>query len=133
MSDVECERFLMGINLCLCWLKLLQYVQVTEKFTLLVLVLVSMMKKLGGFIMLFFVFVIAFAAFDYIAFGTKGDQIRTFWHSMMNSFYKSMGDVDPSTEEEYHNAYVEPFDLPNILLIIFLLVATHSCRPRWHA
>ena len=69
----------------------------------------------------FFVFIFAFASADYIAFGMQNEGARSFFHSFVNTFYKSMGDVDPG-EEEYQNAYSDPFDYPTIMLIVFLLI-----------
>ena len=66
-------------------------------------------------------FIIAFASAEYMAFGPQNESARSVLHAFVNTFYKSMGDVDPG-EEEYMNAYSDPFDYPTVLLIVFLLI-----------
>ena len=116
------ERILVSWNMLMVWVRvLLPLSKTSANFAMLIHTFLGMCRKLFEFIIFFFVFIVAFASAEYIAFGGVNESARSFFHAFVNTFYKSMGDVDPG-EEEYQNAYSDPFDYPTFMLILFLLI-----------
>ena len=90
----------------------------------------GMMAKLGSFVVILMVVLLAFTSLDFIAFGSARGRSQTFMASLVSRFQGSLGDVDfesaASLDRDWGMAVLIFFIFVAVLLLLNLLIAVMS-------
>ena len=88
------RKRLFAILLFFVWIKILEYIQVRKQFAIAVYVIGAMAYKVLPFLASFFIFLSAFAMYDYVLYGTSSEAVNSLGMSLLNSYKVSLGDID---------------------------------------
>ena len=90
----------------------------------------GMMAKLGSFVVILLVVLLAFTSLDFIAFGSARGRSQTFIASLVSRFQGSLGDVDfesaASLDRDWGTPVLIFFIFVAVLLLLNLLIAVMS-------
>ena len=90
----------------------------------------GMMAKLGSFVVILMVVLLAFTSLDFVAFGSARGRSQSFYASLVSRFQGSLGDVDfesaASLDHEWGMFFLIFFILVSVLLLLNLLIAVMS-------
>ena len=98
-------------------LQMFEYLRIRESFATMFFIIWGMMAKLGSFVVILMVVLLAFTSLDFIAFGSARGRSQTFFASLVSRFQGSLGDVD------FESAASLDRDLGTFVLVFFIFVA----------
>ena len=107
-----------------------EYLRIRESFATMFFIIWGMMAKLGSFVVILMVVLLAFTSLDFIAFGSARGRSQTFLASLVSRFQGSLGDVDfesaASLDRDWGTFVLIFFILVAVLLLLNLLIAVMS-------
>jgi uncharacterized membrane protein YgcG len=107
-----------------------EYLRIRESFATMFFIIWGMMAKLGSFVVILMVVLLAFTSLDFIAFGSARGRSQTFLASLVSRFQGSLGDVDfesaASLDRDWGTFVLVFFILVAVLLLLNLLIAVMS-------
>lgn len=107
-----------------------EYLRIRESFATMFFIIWGMMAKLGSFVVILMVVLLAFTSLDFIAFGSARGRSQTFLASLVSRFQGSLGDVDfegaASLDRDWGTFVLIFFIFVAVLLLLNLLIAVMS-------
>ena len=107
-----------------------EYLRIRESFATMFFIIWGMMIKLGSFIVILLVVLLAFTSLDFVAFGSARIRSQTFSASLASQFQGSLGDVDFESAESLDRGWgtfvLICFIFLAVLLLLNLLIAVMS-------
>ena len=107
-----------------------EYLRIRESFATMFFIIWGMMAKLGSFVVILLVVLLAFTSLDFIAFGSARGRSQTFMGSLISRFQRSLGDVDfesaASMDRNWGMFVLIFFIFVAVLLLLNLLIAVMS-------
>ena len=107
-----------------------EYLRIRESFATMFFIIWGMMAKLGSFVVILMVVLLAFTSLDFIAFGSARGRSQTFMASLISRFQGSLGDVDfesaASLDRDWGTFVLIFFIFVAVLLLLNLLIAVMS-------
>eukprot|EP00924_Labyrinthula_sp_SR-Ha-C_P008079 snap_masked-scaffold_11-processed-gene-2.3-mRNA-1 protein AED:0.87 eAED:0.87 QI:0/-1/0/1/-1/1/1/0/1388 len=88
------RQYFLALLIFFCYIKILEYIQVSSMFAIPVIVIGGMIRELLSFFTIFFLFIVAFGLFQHIVFGLKFSPARTLFVSSVDTFRSSLGEID---------------------------------------
>lgn len=88
------RQHILALLLFMCYIKGLEYMQISENIAIPVIVIEGMLRELVTFFVIFAVFLLAFGLFNYILYGLTYSRASTVVTSFFTSFRSSLGDID---------------------------------------
>jgi len=115
----------------LLWLKTMQYIKITQQFALMVNVISSMAARLVNFVLILFIFLMAFSSYSYITKGISDANHRDFWTgSFIHTYNGGLGSYEYEALNEQgrfqSSIHFVLFSLALVLLMLNLLIAFMS-------
>ena len=107
-----------------------EYLRIRESFATMFFIIWGMMAKLGSFIVILMVVLLAFTSLDFVAFGSSRGRSMAFMSSLVSRFQGSLGDVDfesaAELDQDWGMAFLVFFIFVAVLLLLNLLIAVMS-------
>jgi hypothetical protein len=107
-----------------------EYLRLRESFATMFFIIWGMMAKLGSFIVILMVVLLAFTSLDFVAFGSSRGRSMAFMSSLVSRFQGSLGDVDfesaAELDQDWGMAFLVFFIFVAVLLLLNLLIAVMS-------
>ena len=107
-----------------------EYLRIRESFATMFFIIWGMMIKLGSFVIILMVVLLAFTTLDFVAFGSARSRSQTFMTSLISRFQGSLGDVDfesAASMDRGWGIFVLIFFIAiAVLLLLNLLIAVMS-------
>jgi hypothetical protein len=124
------RMYLWAIGAFFCWCKMFEYLRIRESFATMFFIIWGMMAKLGSFVIILMVVLLAFTSLDFMAFGSSRERSRSFTSSLVSRFQGSLGDVDFESAEALDQGwgltFLIFFIVVAVLLLLNLLIAVMS-------
>jgi hypothetical protein len=107
-----------------------EYLRLRESFATMFFIIWGMMAKLGSFVVILMIVLLAFTSLDFVAFGSSRGRSQAFLSSLISRFQGSLGDVDfesaASLDHDWGMAFLIFFIFVAVLLLLNLLIAVMS-------
>ena len=107
-----------------------EYLRIRESFATMFFIIWGMMAKLGSFVVILMVVLLAFTSLDFMSFGSSRERSRSFTTSLVSRFQGSLGDVDFESAEALDQGwgltFLIFFIVVAVLLLLNLLIAVMS-------
>ena len=107
-----------------------EYLRLRESFATMFFIIWGMMAKLGSFVVILMVVLLAFTSLDFVAFGSSRGRSQAFLSSLISRFQGSLGDVDfesaASLDHDWGMTFLIFFIFVAVLLLLNLLIAVMS-------
>eukprot|EP00947_MAST-08B_sp_MAST-8B-sp1_P002567 g2567.t1 len=124
------QKFLFGWACFFAWLKMFEYLRLTQSFAVMFFIIVGMIEKLMSFLVILLVGLLAFTSVDFLILGNSRARSMTFLDSLISRFSGSLGDVDFESARESEPFWGEfilvLFIIFAVLLLLNLLIAVMS-------
>lgn len=125
------KAYTLGIAFALGCFKTLDFMRVNSSLSTFILVIRGMLARLGSFFVLFLFCLVAFAGFEYAAFGLQSADSATVSLSLMRHFSASLGEAD-FERTFWLNQWLSPtavflFAVFVVILLFNLLIAVSKC------
>ena len=128
------KMYLLAWNVFICCFKTLDYIKINKTFAVPVIIIGGMLKKLVSFFFIFVIFLVAFAAFNYVSYGMSGsgsaENNAGLGITMVQSFRGSLGDVDFDAAKDQDFGFSQVMTLLmsflTVILVLNLLIAVMS-------
>ena len=88
------RQHILALLLFMCYIKGLEYMQISENIAIPVIVIEGMLRELVTFFVIFANFLLAFGLFNYILYGMTYARASSVVTSFFTSFRSSLGDID---------------------------------------
>lgn len=93
-DTVRWKAYMLAAAFMLGCFKAQEFMSINSSLSLFILIIKGMVRRLGSFFMVFLFGLVAFAGFEYSAFGLRTEDSATVSLSMMRHFSASLGDAD---------------------------------------
>uniref|UniRef100_A0A7S2S7E1 Ion transport domain-containing protein n=1 Tax=Mucochytrium quahogii TaxID=96639 RepID=A0A7S2S7E1_9STRA len=116
------RQHLLAIVVLLCYIKSLEYLQVTRGLAIPVIIIGGMLMQLLSFFLIFAVFILAFALFDFVLYGLTFEPTSSVLRSVVFTFRAALGDLDFDGKYELDRTFAIMMTCVSAFLLVVLLL-----------
>jgi len=116
------RQHILAIVVLLCYVKSLEYLQVTAALAIPVIIIGGMLYQLLSFFLIFAVFILAFGLFDYVLYGLSFESSSTVIRSIVSTFRGALGDLDFDGKNGLDRSFAIFMTCLSAFLLVILLL-----------